>query len=100
MARTAVGTNNEVLTVDQTQLIGIQMVNWPADQRGIILIYATGHDDGSGNFVPVKRKQIPIPPAEFAAFATSTPDLSAAGGFFAALKDFCYQQIQNEAQGL
>ncbi len=100
MARTAVGANNEVLTVDQTQLIGIQMVNWPADQRGIIIIYATGHDDGSGAFVPVKRKQVVVEPAEFAAWASSAPDLGAAGGFFAALKDFCYTQIANEAQGL
>ena len=70
------------------------MTNWPVDDRGIILIYATGYDD-AGTFVPVKRKHLPVPPADFAAFAASTPDVS--GGFFPALKTWCYAQIQADA---
>lgn len=94
MAEAAQGKNNEVLTVNQTQLIGLQMINWPTDQRGIILTYATGYDD-AGNFVPVKRKQLIIPPADFQAWASSA-DL---GGqtFFQALRAQCYAWIQADA---
>lgn len=95
MAEVAQGTNNEVLTVNQTQLIGIQMTNWPQEQRGILLVYATGYDDGSGNFIPVKRKNLAVAPDDFAAWAAGV-DL-AGQTFFQALRAQCYAWIQADA---
>ena len=94
MSRDAVGTNNEVLTVNKTQLVQIQMNNWPNDNRGIVLVYATGTET-AGEFTPVKRHQLAVKPAEFIAFMATT-DL-AGKAFVDALKDFCYQQIQDAA---
>lgn len=94
MSRDAQGTNNEVLTVNKTQLLSIQMVNFPEESQGIQLIYATGYEDGEGVFQGVKRGQLAVPPADFAAFAAS--DLGGQG-FFAALKDWCYTQIAAQA---
>lgn len=95
MSRNAQGTNNEVLTVNKTQLLQIQMNNWPQENRGINLIYATGFDDAQGNFTPVKRGEMAVKPADFAAFAGTT-DLQGKD-FFNALKDWCYEKIAEAA---
>lgn len=95
MPTEATGTNAKTIIVDSVFITGFTVTTYPSGSESMVINYATGFYDATGEFVFVEQKQLPIIGGAFNLIATSTPDTSS--GLFAALQTILFDEIDKAA---